>query len=86
MVTAELGNYLATALDPTLLMSDLGMVPDPWQARAVRSRSDRLLLLASRQSGKSTVTSCIALHNALFNPESLTLLFAQASDNRGNFF
>jgi hypothetical protein len=67
---------IARALDPAILMRDLGLEPDPWQARALRSRSDRLMLLASRQSGKSTVTSCIALHQALYTPGSTTLLFA----------
>lgn len=67
---------IARALDPVLLMRDIGLEPDPWQVRALRSRSDRLLLLASRQSGKSTVTSCIALHEALYVPGSTTLLFA----------
>jgi hypothetical protein len=67
---------IARALDPVLLMRDVGLEPDQWQVRALRSRSDRLLLLASRQSGKSTVTSCIALHEALYTPGSTTLLFA----------
>ena len=63
------------------------MIPDPWQARALRSRSDRLLLLlASRQAGKSVVTACIAMHQALFNPETLTLLFAPSFDSPGSCF
>jgi len=77
---------MSTALDPAFLMQDLGLDPDPWQERAVRSRSDRLLLLASRQSGKSTVTSCIALHQALFTPQSLTLLFAPSLRQSGELF
>ena len=67
---------LARAIDPVVLMQDIGFEPDPWQARALRSRAKRMLLLASRQSGKSTVTSCIALHQALYQPGSLTLLLA----------
>jgi hypothetical protein len=67
---------LARAIDPVQLMGDLGFEPDPWQARALRSQSRRLALLASRQSGKSTVTSCIALHEGLYHPGSTTLLFA----------
>jgi hypothetical protein len=67
---------LAWALDPALMFAALGMTPDPWQARALRSTARRLALLASRQSGKSTVTSCIALHEALYTPGSTTLLFA----------
>ena len=67
---------LARALDPAILMRDVGFEPDPWQARALRSRSKRLALLASRQSGKSTTVSCIANHEALYHPGSLTLLLA----------
>lgn len=77
---------LARALDPALLMQDLGLAPDPWQARALRSRSDRLLLLASRQSGKSTVTSCIALHQALYHPGTTTLLFAPSLRQSSELF
>src|SRR6516164_8226312 len=55
-----------------------GFDPDPWQRRALRSESKRLLLLASRQSGKSTTTSLIALNEALFRPGSLVLLIARA--------
>lgn len=67
---------ISRALDPCYLMRDLGLEPDPWQVRALRSRSERLLLLASRQSGKSTVTACIALHQALYHDGTTTLLFA----------
>lgn len=67
---------LARALDPCILMEDIGFTPDPWQARALRSQSRRMALLASRQSGKSTVTSCIALHQAIYSPGSTVLLFA----------
>lgn len=67
---------LAAALDPSLLFRDVGFVPDPWQEQALRDQSDRLLLLCARQLGKSTVTSCVATHQAIYKPGSLTLLFA----------
>ncbi len=82
----DLATEMRLRLDPSLLMHDIGLPPDPWQERAVRSRSDRLLLLASRQSGKSTVTSCIALHQALFIPNSLTLLFAPSLRQSSELF
>jgi hypothetical protein len=64
----------------------LGLVPDPWQARVLRSRSKRLALLASRQSGKSTVTSVVALHEALYTPGSTTLLFAPVERQSSELF
>lgn len=67
---------LARAIDPVIMMRDIGLEPDPWQARALRSQSRKMALLASRQSGKSTVTSCIALHQALYVDASTVLLFA----------
>jgi hypothetical protein len=67
---------LAIRLDPSLLMEAAGLVPDPWQARALRSTADRMLLLCARQLGKSTVTALIALHQALYHDDSTTLLFA----------
>ena len=52
--------------------------PDQWQADLLRSRAKQLILLCSRQSGKSTSTSLLALHEALFNPGALVLLLAPA--------
>ncbi len=69
---------LALSLDPTLLAHKAGMIPDPWQADILRSDAQQIALLCSRQSGKSTTTSFIALHRALFHPASLILLLAPA--------
>jgi hypothetical protein len=77
---------LAIRLDPSLLMEYAGFEPDPWQRRALRSESKRLLLLASRQSGKSTTTSLIALNEALFRPESLILLVSRVERQSGELF
>jgi hypothetical protein len=76
--TLDPATELAIRLDPSLLMELAGFDPDPWQCRALRTESKRLLLLASRQSGKSTCTALIALHEALFRPGSLVLLIARA--------
>jgi hypothetical protein len=67
---------LAVALDPTLLMRLLGIEPDPWQAEVLRSTSQRILLNCCRQSGKSTVTSVLAMHTALYQPGALVLLLS----------
>jgi hypothetical protein len=65
---------LARALDPVLLMRDAGFEPDPWQRRVLLSESRRMMICASRQSGKSTVVACLALHKYLFTQKSLVLL------------
>jgi hypothetical protein len=65
---------LATALDPTLLMAEMGLKPDGWQRDVLRSSAQRLLLLCNRQAGKSTVTAILALHTALYQAPALILL------------
>ncbi len=69
---------LALALDRASFAKALGLEPDPWQERLLRSSSDRVLLNCCRQSGKSTMTGLIALHRALYHPGSLILCLAPA--------
>jgi hypothetical protein len=71
-----LATDLAFALDPGRFMAACGIPPDPWQAALLRSPAARLLLLCSRQSGKSTTTACVALHTALYQPGALILLLS----------
>lgn len=74
---SPLATDLARALDPTRVMLDAGMEPDPWQGDLLRSESDRVLLLCSRQAGKSTTTAALAVNTALTDP-GLVLLVAPA--------
>jgi hypothetical protein len=67
---------LALALDPVLLARRAGLDPDPWQAELLRSTSKQMILLCSRQAGKSTVSSFLALHEALYHPPALVLLLS----------
>ncbi len=71
-----LANDLALALDPVRFAMRAGLLPDPWQADVLRSRHRRMLLNCSRQSGKSTTTAIIALHEAIYVPGSLVLLLS----------
>jgi hypothetical protein len=57
-------------------MQRCGLPPDPWQAQLLRSTASQSLLLCSRQAGKSTCTASLAVHTAVYDPGSLTLLFA----------
>jgi hypothetical protein len=76
--TQGIARDLAVALDPALLAHDVGLDLDAWQQDALRSREQQLILLCSRQSGKSTVSSLIALHEALYRAPALVLLLAPA--------
>jgi hypothetical protein len=67
-------NRLAIKLDPSLILDDIGIVPDAWQRRVLRSRSELLLLNAHRQAGKSLGVSGLAIKTALYDEGSLTLL------------
>jgi hypothetical protein len=69
---------LARALDPAQIMRDAGFEPDAWQERLLRSRSSRILLLCSRQLGKSTATASLALAEACYRPDSLVLLVSRS--------
>lgn len=70
---------LTAALGPALFAKRCGLEsPDPWQADLLRSSSKRVLVNASRQSGKSTVAAIKALHTAVFRPGSLVLILAPA--------
>lgn len=55
-----------------------GIEPDAWQAGVLTSEARQIILLCSRQSGKSTVTAIIATHRAVTVPGSLVLLLAPA--------
>jgi hypothetical protein len=76
MAVTELAADLARALDPVRLAEQAGIRPDPWQADMLRSTAPRVLLLCSRQAGKSTITSILAVHTALYDPGSLVLLLS----------
>jgi len=71
-----LADDLAVALDPVLLAQRAGLTPDAWQERVLRSSAPRTLLNVSRQVGKSTTSAIMALHTALYEPGSLTLLLS----------
>jgi hypothetical protein len=68
-VPLDIGRSLCWALDAVSFAEDrLGFVPDPWQRRLLRSTSRWVLLNCCRQSGKSTTTAIVALHQAIYDP------------------
>ena len=76
MLYKSLARDLTLALDPAEFMRSLDLSPDVWQAEFLQSTDRRVLLNCSRQSGKSTVTSVLALHEAIYNPGALVLLLS----------
>jgi len=77
---------LALALDPARILAAQGMVPDPWQQALLADPGPQVLLNCSRQSGKSSVAAALALHTALFQPGSLTLLVAPSLRQSAELF
>jgi hypothetical protein len=68
--------HLSLGLSAVNLMKRAGLTPDPWQEQVLRSHSNRIAIVAARQSGKSTTTGCLAVFQAIFTPDSLVLLIA----------
>ncbi len=77
---------LAMALDAVAFARSLGIMPDAWQERLLRSTAPRVLLNCSRQSGKSTMSGLIALHRALYFPGSLVLCLAPSERQSKELF
>lgn len=82
----ELASDLVLALDAVAFARVLGIEPDPWQARVLRSSSKRLILNCSRQAGKSTTTSIRAAHRAVYRAGSLVLLVSPSQRQSTELF
>jgi hypothetical protein len=72
-------NDLCYILKPSAWVSEaLGFNPDNKQAQILDSAHKRIIINCHRQWGKSTVSSLLCLHRALFYPNSLCLIIAPA--------
>ncbi len=72
---------LIYASDPVTWAKEvLGFHPDPWQANLLRSRSKKIILNCSRQSGKSTVCAALGLHESIYRRPSFGLVIAPTQD------
>lgn len=81
-----LHRIFAEMLDPVVLARRLGIEPDPWQTEVLRSDHDRIILNCCRQSGKSTTTSILALHTAIYQAPSLVLLLSPSMRQSSELF
>lgn len=76
---ASRARAMGLALDPALFMEKVFRItPDGWQKNLLRDAPERVLLLCSRQAGKSTVSAVIALYYAVFSPDSLILIISRS--------
>jgi len=82
----NISDDLKIALDPVLFARLLGFNPDPWQEKVLSSSSKRLMLNCSRQSGKSTTASILALHRAIYFPDNLILLISPSLRQSSELF
>jgi hypothetical protein len=62
--------------DPLRAMTAAGLVPDSWQEQLLHSQAERLLLLCSRQAGKSTIAAALAVRTAVLQPAAPILLLS----------
>lgn len=76
----------ALATDRVTFARVLGLELDAWQAAFVRSDNRRDLLNCSRQAGKSTAAALLALHEALYTPESVTVLVSPSQRQSSELF
>src|SRR5262245_56813918 len=66
--------HLLLGLDPSRVLRAQGLTPDRWQRQLLIAPRRQVLLNCSRQSGKSRTVAALAIHTAVFQPGSLTLL------------
>jgi len=78
---------LRLALDRVAFWREAGIgEPLPWQERALVSEAPMQLYNCARQSGKSQVAAALAVHKALYTPETLVLVVSRTLDHSGELF
>lgn len=84
--TAKLHSTDELANDRLAFAAHLGITLDDWQQKLVTSDSKRDILNCSRQAGKSTVSALLALHEALYKPDSVTVLISPSQRQSSELF
>ena len=74
------------ASDPISFARALGLELDAWQADVLTGDWSRLLLNVTRQGGKSSISAVLGLHQALFSPDSLTLIVSPSDRQSGELY
>jgi hypothetical protein len=81
-----LSREIRKGVDRVAFAEALGIIPDEWQAEALRSDAPRQIYNTSRQSGKSSTAAILAVHTVLFQPASLVLLLSPTLRQSGEIF
>lgn len=68
------------------VMSKNGYTLEPWQRLVFETDRKYILMNVHRQGGKSVVSSMLALHQAIYYPESLILLLSPSQRQSGELF
>lgn len=76
---------LIRAFDPTTLARDAGVELDKWQRDLLNSASKRILILASRQVGKTEVCLWRCIWQAVFDP-GLIVIASPSLNQSSEFF
>jgi hypothetical protein len=72
--------------DAATVLTAAKLRPDHFQTALLRSSSNRILILASRQVGKSLTAGALALREALWYPRSLILLLSRSQRQSSELF
>jgi hypothetical protein len=75
--------YPAPAPNAEALMRAAGLEPDPWQQTVLTTEASRIILLCSRQTGKSQVDGALSVAQALAKPRSLILMASGRQEQAG---
>src|SRR5262249_24694325 len=70
---------------PELILQRAGMTPDRWQTECLGSRKAEVLLLCSRQVGKTLVAAALALRTALLEAPALVLVLTPSERQSSEF-
>lgn len=77
---------LARASDPVAMARSVGTILDPWQSDLVRSTAQRILVVASRQAGKTEAIAMLAVWTAAYRPGSLALIVSPSQRQSSEVF
>ena len=67
-------------------MRRAGLTPDPWQQDVLASDAGRIIILCSRQAGKSQVVAALALLTALVQVPAMVLILARSLRQSSELF
>lgn len=71
---------IARASSPSVYLQSIGFNAFKWQKIVASTSSTRIILLCSRQAGKSTIVSSIPCHTAKYQSGSLNIVIAPTED------